>query len=287
MKPLCFSLLLCIFFAISCTKTNSTNQPDNNPAVGNMLDSGYTYFSYQGETQGGWAKFIYDDKGRLIEWRTVSTDTVGQYTMLDTGSFRFSYSGNDTVPSFFTDPENIGGYDISVMHYPQYDQSGRIIVDSQSFVSPATGVSSNHPVNKYQYHDGYISEITPYELDTFFFHNSNYDEYAGWERIQNANGPYQATQLNGRRLITASSHINPGYQLRLSNSIGVVFSYGWIGDLLLQYLPSRVEDVADPNNSEVINYSWVTDDQGRVISGTGIDGNTGLAREYYRFVYKK
>jgi hypothetical protein len=43
----------------------------------------------------------------------------------------------------------------------------------------------------------------------------------------------------------------------------VTLSYGFYGDLVSHFLPSQISNIGNQGISDTINYTWVTDDQGR------------------------
>ncbi|HVY73397.1 MAG TPA: hypothetical protein VG890_01125 [Puia sp.] len=265
MKRLTIILLLGTLFEISCTPSNQTNpntKPDSNTS---QLDSSTLTRRFPGEVQGEVDKWVYDDQGRLVAIYSFNTDTTS--VVISTyDTIQIFYHGTDTIPYSLSEPEYDGNTKYVDTHYFQFDNSQRVTVDSMI----STGPTTINEVTHFEYASDYVKRITKYGIDTMFFdENNNIVKY-----VESGYPQYY----------TASTYANP-FNFPGTGNIAVTEYYGRATSVGLPFLPAQIK-YPDGSGFGFINYTWATDDKGRVISGVGTSTGSYQVTEICTVAYK-
>jgi hypothetical protein len=267
MKYLIFCIALISLY--SCARTNSVAPPappvDSTktvaPAPTPLIDSMYIYSLGHKEINYSKWKFNYDARGRLAGFYTTDADsgfTGGVFP--DTSFYTFNYQGTDSLPYAYTIFDNVNRVlspDGTYHHTLSYDDLGRVLTDTESVAQAA---------DHYNYLNGFFTMQNRYNLDSFYFADGNLSSYVF---------PFE------KHIFTYSAYANPTY----FPQFGIQFS-NILPFPISQKLFSRHEKIYSAE-AYTINYSWTTNEEGRVTYGVGIEESTGLPLEYYWFVYKK
>jgi hypothetical protein len=283
--------LCCFALALSCTRTNQSNSSGNQDAAG-RLDSFIVYVLGPKEINRAVNKLNYDDNGRLVEIYTTDADTTpSQEVYLNTSTIRFTYTGTDSIPSGYTQTEDSQGGLVDVPHFLTYDAQRSITADSE-WVNDY----NYHKTDRYQYGDGWISRITEegsdrmntqYSLDSFFLQGGDVIRFSDHSAAKDPGGQYIPGSQNELQYLTYSAYPNPIHLPVLGDHLGPVFSTEMsVSNLLSQNMPGQIKNLQNNDQFFTLNYSWATDDKGRVVSGTGTNADTGETLEYYTYIYK-
>ena len=261
-----FFLLLCVLSA--CTRTNQQNTtPPDTPVA--LLDSAFFYSTGPKEIIFVTTNFHYDDQGRYTgTYETLTTSTVDHIGLVpDTMALTLTYNGSDSLPATYeyTDAMSYYAGGPPGSSLLRYDDQRRIILDS-----PANPVYTR----RFTYGNGDISRTAREFLsspDTIFTDGNNVSRY----EIASA---YLYS-------FAYSNYPNPFYFPKLATHAGAIF-YEDGRDTYSKNLFSKKTGIYSPTTG-TYNYTWTLNTDGQVVSGIGINQDTGLPVEYYRFVYKK
>jgi hypothetical protein len=267
---------ICIFFALSCSRTNQPiprPSPDPGPAPDPqapvahalpLLDSFIIYTLGPKEITFSKSKMKYDGSGRLTDVYSATTDSAedGQPLRQDTLDFILTYRGSDTLPIAYTNYTA----DLSALAdhgFISYDDQGRMSQDSGTN-------GQNSWLYKYQYDERQIIQNSSFGTDSIIIVNNN---VVLWKEFMNIYS------------FTYSDYLNPFYQPALAKHIIPLMVFNGIDIFSKNLYNSSTSQYVNNNPYQVINYSWTTNANGQVISGTGTDSQTGAIIQYFWFTY--
>jgi len=263
MKYTIFCIALLSFY--SCTRTNDVAHPSpvdstKTENLTPLIDSIYIYILGPKEINKSISKFNYDSRGRLTGFHNIIADTTSSnQTFADTVKYIFSYQGTDSLPNSYTiwANGNVLSPDGTYHHILKYDDSGRVLIDSESVTQTA---------DHYSYSNADFTLQNPYGLDSFFIVGGNLSYYIF---------PFE------RHFYTYSGYANPAYLSQFGTHFGNILPFTMSRNLFNHRQNSYSASWYN------VDYSWTTNADHQVIYGVGIAQSTGLPIEYYRYVYKK
>ena len=271
------TVIICILFTVSCTRSNQPSpQPDPNPGptpdpqipVGRalpLLDS-FTYYTVgPKEITLSKGKMIYDVSGRLTDIYSTTTDSTIDHQPLrpDTLDFILKYKGSDSLPSAYTNYE-ASLSTLAANGFLNYDDQGRMSQDSGTN-------SQNSWIYKYLYSDGKIIQNSGFGTDSIIVVNDNVELWKYFMVITN---------------FTYSVYPNPFYQPALAKHITPLMVFNNFDIFSRNLYNSSTSQYVNSSPYQIVNYSWNTNTNGQVISGTGTDANTGSVIQYFWFTYR-
>jgi len=271
------TVIICILFAVSCTRSNQTSpQPNPNPGptpdpqvpvtrVLPLLDSFKVYNLGPKEITFATGKMNYDGSGRLKDIYETTTDSAEDGSPLrpDTTDFTLIYNGVDSPPSAYINFEA----SLSAWAYHgflNYDDQGRMSQDSGTN-------SQNSWLYKYQYNEGKIIQSSNNGTDSIIIVNNNVQL---WKEFMIINS------------FSYSTYPNPFYQPALAKHIAPLMVYNAIDIFSRNLYSSSTSQFVNNDPYLVTNYSWTTNANGQVISGIGTDAKTGAILQYLWFTYR-
>jgi hypothetical protein len=269
--------VICILFAISCTRSNQpTTQPSPNPGptpdpqvpvtpVLPLLDSFKIYTLGPKEITFGIGKMIYDGSGRLTDMHETTTDSTedGQPLRPDTLDFILTYHGSDSLPTSYINYSA----DLSALA-----DRGFLSYDDQARMSQDSGTNGqNSWLYKYQYNDGKIIQSSANGIDSIVIVNDNVQL---WKEFMNIYS------------FTYGTYPNPFYQPNLAKHITPLMVFKGNDIFSKNLFNSSTSQFVGNDPYLITNYSWTTNANGQVISGIGTDATTGAILQYYWFTYR-
>jgi hypothetical protein len=244
--------------------------------------------------------FNYDQSHNITSVRSISGDTSGSKPPTDS-TILTTIPGFGSTPALgYTRVYYLAGFPqaITELHTLTFDAQHRVLRDTLPFrLYGGNYYSYSYDANGHTFATGWYpynkapNGYAPWQLDTFtvasnqlISSRSHLYTYAG----DGLNGP-NLTEQNSNVLFTRSTVANPLYNAAFANSIGVQFVANEEIDYVSKSLPSQ-RVVSGFNQNGPIGwtriFSWVTDDKGRVISGTATDPVSGAVTTRFAFTYR-
>jgi hypothetical protein len=261
MKKSTLNFLAVILF-FSCTK-DSAKAPSIDIA---NLPKAYTRY-YASDHKISYRVYKYDSNDNLAGISLRTNDTVNGTVNVDSGSYYFNVDQTANLPTGY-----ISIYRKSTdskaqveTHTLFFNSQKQVVKDSG--VSVISGNNPNPPTKYYTYTGGSVARNSwmhsaggwnIFLIDSLFIVGENVVHYAQYSNGGSGNN----WVVSGQWWVGIySTYANPFYDKGLSYSFG--------GYLLLE----GVEDFLSKNIANDINFTFVTDSKGRVVSGAAPDGS--------------
>ncbi len=270
MKKAAF-LILIIAMVYSCKKDSSS---PNTPAINiSGLPKNYTFYDAQDHTIS-FDTYKYDSNNNLAGVSVRQTDTAGGIIFVDSGSYFFNVDQAADLPTGYTSiyRKHSDSKAQVETHTLFFNSQKQVIKDSG-----VTVISGNNPnaATKYYTYTGntIISKWwansaqgwNAYLIDSVNISNGNVSSFYQYNNGGSGNNWVLASQYTETNY---SNYKNPFYDPGLSYSFGAFLLLEGINDFLSKSLVN------------VDGFTWVTDNQGRVVSGMAADGS------YVQFTYQ-
>jgi hypothetical protein len=278
-----YTLITATFF--SCTKSDTPTPP---PAEDSLVKS-YTLYYPQLHTKLV-EYFSYDQNAKIA---SISGHTYDSTSGVSDDSAHINFSSSDAnalpnslyVTDFYQGAPATGYTDHHLLYY---DNNNRLIKDSitESDVQDSS-------VQKLYYDDLGNYTVEYYEPDPnapggpFVLLQNDTTMVQSANIFNEINYSYnQGSQtFNYLKNQTSGVQINPLYNDKLSTAYGSFFLFNEVGDFLSKNLPTQTTDQEGIGSEQVVlNYTWTTTTNGKVIQGLATD-ISGTAQMIYTYTY--
>lgn len=268
-----------VFIFLSCKKDPA---PSNRPLTDTHLTSFSRYNAADHILQID--SFTYDTGGQIAVYQSWTFDSTANPILTDSDYYRFSFPSGSLFPNAYIH----SWYDKGIAsagtesHLLYYDSQNRLQKDSLS-----EGLYDSHLVVNYGYSNNFNSIISgePPQMNSSFVELDTFYLSAGNITVNNKVDRDLPTTDIFRQTLQYGTYTNPFYNKTVAATMGAFFSHALAGDFISLNIANSVTATdtyhtsATPDivSTETSDYTWVTDSDGKVVSGSA----TGEGVFYY------
>lgn len=255
-----FYLVTCLVF--SCTK-NSVTTPSID--ISNLPKAYTRYFA--SDHRISYRVYTYDSNFNLAGISLRTNDTINGSVHVDSGSYYFNVNQTANLPTGYTSiyRKSTDTKAQVETHTLYFNSQKQVIKDSG--ISVLSGNNPNPPTKYYTYTGNTVARDSwmhsgagwnMFLIDSLFTSAGNVGHFAQYANGGSGNN----WVVSGQWWVgNYSTYANPFYDKGLSYSFG--------GFLLLE----GIEDFLSKNIANDIGFTFITDNQGRVVSASAPDGS--------------